>query len=47
MFLNARRVREIVDYSLFEPILESIATLTLEQSQAFVREIERLLHYLP
>ena len=47
IFLNARRVREIADYSLFEQIMASSATLTLEQSQAFVREIERLLQGLP
>jgi len=46
MFLNARRVREIADYSLFEQIMESSPTLTLEQSQAFVRKIERLLRHL-
>lgn len=43
MFLNARRVREVADYSLFEEIIESTANLTLEESQSFVSEIERLL----
>jgi uncharacterized protein (UPF0332 family) len=43
MFLNARRVREVADYSLFEEVIESTANLTLEESQAFVSEIERLL----
>jgi uncharacterized protein (UPF0332 family) len=43
MFLNARRVREVADYSLFEEVIESTANLTLEDSQAFVSKIERLL----
>jgi uncharacterized protein (UPF0332 family) len=43
MFINARRVREVADYSLFEEVIESTANLTLEESQAFVSEIERLL----
>jgi uncharacterized protein (UPF0332 family) len=43
MFLNARRVREVADYGLFEEVIESTANLTLEESQAFVSEIERLL----
>jgi uncharacterized protein (UPF0332 family) len=43
MFINARRVREIADYSLFEEVIESTASLTLEESQAFVSEIERQL----
>jgi uncharacterized protein (UPF0332 family) len=43
MFLNARRVREVADYSLFEEIIESTANLTLKESQSFVSEIERLL----
>ena len=43
MFLNARRIREVADYSLFEEVIESTANLTLEESQAFVSEIERLL----
>ena len=47
MFLNARRVRETADYGLFEEIVESTATLTLEETQAFVTEIERLLGHSP
>jgi uncharacterized protein (UPF0332 family) len=43
MFLNARRVREIVDYGLFEEIVESSASMTLGDSQAFVAEIQNLL----
>ena len=43
MFINARRVREKADYGLFEEVVESTATLTLEESQEFVLEIERLL----
>jgi len=43
MFLNARRIREIADYGLFDEIVESSATLTLEQSLAFVSEIQQML----
>ena len=43
MFLNARRVREVADYGLFEEVIESTANLTLEESRAFVSEVERLL----
>jgi uncharacterized protein (UPF0332 family) len=43
MFLNARRVRETADYGLFEEIIEATAIITIEESQAFVTEIERLL----
>ena len=43
MFLNARRVREIADYGLFDEIVESSASETLMESQAFVLEIQRLL----
>jgi uncharacterized protein (UPF0332 family) len=43
MFLNARRVREIADYCLFAEIVESSASETLRESQAFVLEIQRLL----
>jgi len=43
MFLNARRVREIADYGLFEEIIESSASMTLGESQALVAEIQNLL----
>lgn len=43
MFLNARRVRETADYGLFEEIFEATAKITINESYAFVIEIERLL----
>ncbi len=43
MFLNARRVREVADYGIFEEIFEPTATLTLEDTRFFIEEIERLL----
>jgi uncharacterized protein (UPF0332 family) len=43
MFLNARRIREIADYGLFEEIVKTSATLTIEEGQAFVDEILRML----
>ena len=43
MFLNARRVREIADYGVFEEIIEPTASLTAEEGQSFVAEIERFL----
>ena len=43
MLLNARRVREMADYGIFEEIIEPTASVTLEESRAFVAEVERLL----
>jgi uncharacterized protein (UPF0332 family) len=43
MFLNARHIREIADYGLFEEIGESNATLTIEDSKAFISEILKML----
>jgi uncharacterized protein len=43
MFLNARQIREIADYGLFEEIVESNATLTIEDSKAFISEILKFL----
>jgi uncharacterized protein (UPF0332 family) len=43
MFLNARRVRETADYGLFEEISGKTARVTLEESQAFIDEVERQL----
>jgi uncharacterized protein (UPF0332 family) len=45
MFLNARRIREIADYGLFEDIVESNATLTIEESMAFITEILKILKF--
>jgi hypothetical protein len=43
MFLNARRVREVADYGLFEETSGAAATITITESHAFITEIERLL----
>jgi uncharacterized protein (UPF0332 family) len=42
MFLNARRVREIADYGIFEEIIEPTANLAVEEARAFVGEINRI-----
>lgn len=44
IMLNARRVREIADYGVFEEVSESSAISTVEDGQSFVLEIQRLLH---
>ncbi|MBI4794384.1 MAG: HEPN domain-containing protein [Deltaproteobacteria bacterium] len=44
MLLNARRVREIADYGIFDEVNESTARSTVEDGQSFIFEIERLLH---
>ncbi len=43
MFLNARRVREVADYGLFEETSGAAARITITESHAFITEIERLL----
>ncbi len=45
MFINARKLREIADYGLFEEIVEPTAQVTVEESRAFVAEIDRLLKH--
>jgi uncharacterized protein (UPF0332 family) len=43
MFLNARRARETADYGIFEGISEHTAQVTLEDSRAFIGEVQRQL----
>jgi uncharacterized protein (UPF0332 family) len=43
MFLNARRVREVADYGIFEEVVEPTANLTVDEGRSFVSEIERFL----
>lgn len=43
MFVNARKYREKADYGLFEEISQSTAQSILEDSVAFVKEVEYLL----
>jgi len=43
MFLNARRVREVADYGIFEEVVEPTANLTVDEGRSFVVEVERLL----
>jgi uncharacterized protein (UPF0332 family) len=43
MFLNARRVREIADYGIFEEVIAPTANLTVDEGRSFVAEIARLL----
>ncbi len=43
MFLNARRVREVADYGIFEEVVEPTANLTVDAGRSFVVEVERLL----
>jgi hypothetical protein len=41
--LNARRVREVGDYGIFEEVVETTANLTMDEGRFFVAEIERFL----
>ena len=43
LLINARKVRETADYDLDEEIVETVATLTLEEGKKFVGIINRLL----
>jgi uncharacterized protein (UPF0332 family) len=43
MFLNARRVREVADYGIFEEVVEPTANLTVDEGRSFVAEIDRIL----
>jgi uncharacterized protein (UPF0332 family) len=42
MFINANRIREVADYGLFDEIVESSATLTIEGIMAFITEILKI-----
>lgn len=43
MFMNARKVREIADYGVFDEIVEPDATLKVEEGRQFVSAIKVLL----
>ena len=43
MLIDARRIRETVDYDLEEEVVEPVASLNLEEGRAFVGAIKELL----
>ena len=43
MLINARKIREMVDYDLEEEIVEPVASLKIEEGRAFVDAIKNLL----
>ena len=43
MLIDARRIRETVDYDLEEEVVEPVASLKLEEGRAFVDAIKELL----
>ena len=43
MFINARKIREIADYGVFEEIVEPDASLKIEEGREFVIAIKALL----
>jgi len=43
MLINARKIRETVDYDLEEEVVEPVASLKLEEGRAFVDAIKELL----
>jgi uncharacterized protein (UPF0332 family) len=43
MLINARKIRETVDYDLEEEVVEPVASLNLEEGRAFVGAIKELL----
>jgi len=43
MLITARRSREVADYSIQEEIVESVASLKLEQGRAFVTRISEFI----
>jgi uncharacterized protein (UPF0332 family) len=43
MFMNARKVREIADYGIFDEIVEPDASLKIEEGREFVTAIKALL----
>jgi uncharacterized protein (UPF0332 family) len=43
MLINARKVRETVDYDVEEEIIEPVASLKLEEGRAFVNAIKKIL----
>lgn len=43
MLINARKVREIIDYDIQEEIVESAATLKLEDGKEFVAAIKEII----
>jgi uncharacterized protein (UPF0332 family) len=44
MLINARKIRETVDYDIEEEVVEPVATMTLEEGRAFVDAIKDLLN---
>jgi len=44
MLINARKIRETVDYDIEEEVVEPVATMTLEEGRAFVDAIKGLLN---
>jgi uncharacterized protein (UPF0332 family) len=43
MFMNARKIREIADYGIFDEIVEPDASLKIEEGREFVTAIKALL----
>lgn len=43
MLINARKVREIIDYDIQEEIVEPAATLKLEDGKEFVAAIKEII----
>ena len=43
MFMNARKIREIADYGIFDEIVEPDASLKIEEGREFVAAIKALL----
>lgn len=43
MFMNARKIREIADYGIFDEIVEPDASLKVEEGREFVTAIKALL----
>jgi uncharacterized protein (UPF0332 family) len=43
MFMNARKIREIADYGIFDEIVEPDASLKIEEGREFVTAIKTLL----
>ena len=44
MLIDARKIREIADYDIDEEIVEPVATLKIEEGNAFVTAIKELIY---
>lgn len=43
MLMNARKIREIADYDIDEEIIETVASLKIEEGRAFIAVCKRIL----